>query len=287
MDLQTLPITGEFVRKIALQTSAAGNFGLAVSPDGVHMVTSHNNDTLSVYSLPGGEHIRSFGSEGKGNGQFSGPAKLCFGANGTILLAEAWNKRVQEVTLTGEHVRFIGVGVIDYYIWSIAANAELIVVGKWGAASNDRIMMFDAVTGTFVRAFGDYGNAPGQLMKDCWGIRFTPDSCHIVVAESKFYSTGGRLSVFTVAGEFVRCIGEGKLTVAADVEFADNGDIIVCDGFPSHHILVFSADGSTLLQEWGGEGDDDSEFQDPAALAMCGGQLYVLDRGSQRVQVFE
>ena len=272
------------MRKIALQTTAMFCFGIALSPDGTHMVTTHNDGTLSVYSLPGGEHIRTFGSHGAGKGQFNDPAKLCFSATGNILVAEEGNRRAQEVTLTGGHVRFIGVGVIDDKIGGIAASTELIVVVKHNCRSSNRVMMFDAVTGAFVRAFGDYGDAPGQLLH-CHGVRFTPDSRHIIVAESSGNGTS-RLSVFTLTGEFVRCIGEGQLKGAGDVDFSDNGDVIVCDSW-AHRICVYSADGGTLLQRWGGWGDTAGMFTYSCALAMCGGQLFVLDEFSKRVQVFE
>ena len=195
---------------------------------------------------------------------------------------------MQEVTLTGVHVRFIGVDVIKDNIWGIAANAELIVATKWGCFSNNRIMMFDAVTGAFVRAFGDYGDARGQLMKLCCGIRFTPDGCHIVIAEGRGGGTNGRLSVFTLAGEFVRCIGDyvGELILGSDVEFAANGDVIVCDSL-RHNVSVYSAGTRTIMCQWGGLGQSDGKFQSPAALATCGGQLYVLDSETKRVQVFE
>ena len=275
------------MRKIALQTSADGNYGLAISPDSAHMVASHGNATLSVYSLPGGEHIRTFGSCGTGKGQFKVSAKLCFSAAGNILVADNGNKRVQEVTLTGGHVRFIGVGVIDDEIWGIAANAELIVVGKYFCTSNNRVMMFDAVTGALVMAFGDYGNAPGQLMRFCSGIRFSPDSRHIVVAESKGFCFGGRLSMFTLAGEFVKCIGEGELKATGDVEFADEGDLIVCDN-SDNVIRVYAADnGSTLLRHWTVEMDVDNDMDRPLALAMGGDQLYVLCQDSDYLRVFE
>ena len=123
-------------------------------------------------------------------------------------------------------------------------------------------------------------------MEYCWGIRFTPDRRDIIVAESDGYGTKGRLSVFTLAGEFVRCIGEGELNSAHDVEVADNGDIIVCDT-SGNVIRVYSADGGSSLHQWGGGGEADEEFESWTALAMCGGQLYVLDGDSKRVQVFE
>ena len=263
-----------------------GSTGLALSPDAAHMVVSHDNHTLSVFSLPGGEFIRTFGSKGSGKAQFGSPRKICFTVAGAVLAAEYDNMRVQEVTLTGDHVRFIGAGVIDDRICGIASNAELIVVGKSDVTSGNRIMMFDVVTGVVVRAFGTFGNAPGKLMRYCNGIRFMPDSRHIIIAESKVGGAGGRLSVYTLAGEFVKCIGEGKLKGARDVEFAENGDIIVCDGRSGHSAYIFAADGSTLLHRWGGEGDADGKFKYPTALAMCGGQLYVLDLDSKRVQVF-
>ena len=277
------------MREIALQTTADWNNGLVVSPDSAHMVASHDNHTLSVYSLPGGEHIRTFGSEGEGKGQFDGPDRISFSVIGNILVAEQWNARVQEVTLMGEHVRFIGDGVIDDKIWGVAANTELIVVGTSSGSSNlnNRVVMFDAVTGAFVRAFGKDGDVLGQLRGYCNGIRFTPDGRHVIVAESNGYGAEGSLSMFTLAGEFVRCVGEGELGNARDVEFADNGDIIACDGWPNHRICVYSADGSKLLRQWGGEGVSNGKFKRPTALAMCGGQLYVLDNGSKRVQVFE
>ena len=284
--MQVPPIKGQFVRKIALQTSAGWNNGLAVSPDSAHMVVSHGNHTLSVYSLPDGEYLRTFGSHGAGKGQFKYPAKLCFSVTGNVLVAEYENKRVQEVTLMGSHVRFVGVGVIADYIRGIAANAELIVVGKAWCTSNNRIMMFDTVTGAVVRAFGNYGAAQGQLMMYCNGVRFTPDSRHIIVAESNGYGTRSRLSVFTLAGVFVRCIGEGELQVATDVEFTDNGDVIVSDSWAGYQ-YVHSADGSTLLRQWGGKGDADGNFTEPTALAIRGSQLYVLDEVTERVQVFE
>ena len=276
------PVTGRFVRKIALQASPDSCRGIAMSPDGALIVVSRADHTLSVYSLLSGQHIRTFGKQGSRKGRFNGPAKLCFSVDGNILVAELDNKRAQEVTLTGDHVRFIGVGVIRDSIVSIAANAELIVVGKHDCTTNKRIMMFDAVTGEFKRAFGDYGNAPGQLMKRCNGIRFTTDNHHIIVAEGKGDGTGGRLSMFTRKGEFVKCIGGGELKSAGDVEFADNGDIIMCDAC-LHRVCVYSAEGSMLLRLWSGTR---GEFNGPDALVMCHGQLLVLD-DCNGIQVFE
>ena len=281
--LQCSKSVGKFTRTMTLLPGKGFTMGLAISPDAVYMVTSVGN-TLSVYSLPNGEHICTFGSGGEGKGQFRWPSKLCFSAVGNILVAEQLGDRVQEVTLTGGHVRFIGIGTFDCMLDGVTANVDVIVVVKHSSRVSNRIVMFDAVTGACVRAFGDYGAAPGQLKYCCNGIRITLDNHHIIVSESD--KKAGRLSMFTLAGEFVRCIGVGELAGTHDVDFTDSSDIIACDS-SKHRVFVYSADGSTVLRQWGGRGDADGEFKWPTAVAMCGGQLYVLDEGSNRVQVFE
>ena len=258
------------------------------------MAVSHADDTVSIHALPSGELVRSIGSKGSGKGQFDAVRKLCFTAHNGLLVVESGNKRVQEVTPTGEHVRFIGAGglfkrgIVDP-IWGIAASETLIAVAKADCTSKQRIMLFDAVTGLFVSAFGDYGNAPGQVMKFCRGVRFTPDGQNLVVAEADG-SGACRVSMFTIAGELVQCIGQGELKRPTDVEFAGNGDLLVCDAplGGRHRVCVYSGNGGLLLRQWGGvESDAEGKFRNPAAMAMRGSQLYVLDCDSARVQVFE
>ena len=93
--------------------------------------------------------------------------------------------------------------------------------------------------------------------------------------------------MFTLAGKFVQCVGEGELKNAHDVGFAVNGNVVVCDEHPGHRICVYSASGSTLLRQWGGLGDADGRFIHPTALVIRHDLVYVLDRASKRVQVFE
>lgn len=90
---QRSSILGRFVKEIGVHCQAYARTlsGFAISRDAAHnvMVVSHMNNMLSVYSLPGGEHIRTFGSYGSGTGQFDYPGKLCFTVAGNILVAVA------------------------------------------------------------------------------------------------------------------------------------------------------------------------------------------------------
>ena len=68
--------------------------------------------------------------------------------------------------------------------------------------------------------------------------------------------------------------------------FSANGDYIVTD-WEYSQILVFSGSSGQLLRQFGGKGDTDGLFEDAMALAVYDGRLYVLDKCSDRVQVFE
>ncbi len=89
-------------------------------------------------------------------------------------------------------------------------------------------------------------------------------------------------------GDFVKHIGADVVSDGRkDVQFAPNGELIVAD-FNNHRVCVFSANGDTLLRTWGTR---DSyvlgQFEYPTALALVDSKLFVLERGSRRVQVFE
>lgn len=181
-------------------------------------------------------------------------------------------------------MRTIGAGIINCEVNGVAAGPHIIVVGLQGskdaAAATNRVLVFDRATGILNASFGREGKEEGQL-SGVEGMRVTPTGDHILIAEY----LNDRVSKFTVEGAFVRCIGVGELKQPFDVELPSNGDILVADR-GNHRICVFSSDGSTLLRSFGSQGETPGKFNFPIALAVHGKQLYVLDRDTARVQVF-
>lgn len=175
-------------------------------------------------------------------------------------------------------MRAIG-GEIEGQVIGLAASVDLIAVCTYFG----QVHLFDVVSGDLVRSFSERGDAEGQLF-GCLGFRFTPDGSKLLIAEYN----NKRLSLFSLTGELVRCIGAGgALKGPRDVDFAPNGDILVADADArNQHICVFSSDGSTLLRSFGVRGDGPGQFQAPGALAITRGELYVVDEDSTRVQVF-
>ena len=282
----TQAIQGELQRSIALQRTSAHQYqSISVAPDGAHFAVSQSNTSVSVYSLPDARFVRRLQFSSR-SPEFTHATKVCFSATGTLLVPDNDSKRIHEVTMTGEHVRYIGGRVIDSAVSAITATVEVVVIVTCGTAGKDsrRVMVFDAATGSLVKAFGDSGDEPGQLMKYCDGVRITPINRHIIVTECDGDGRG-RLSVFTLRGQFVKCIGQSQLQDPRDVEFADNVEIITCDG---ETFFVYSGDGETLRRQWDTPDvpSDGETCRAPASLAMLGGQLFVLDRDSSRMQIF-
>ena len=265
------------------------NLGLAVSQDGTHLVVSHADHTLSVFSLPRGDLLLSFGSKGRGKLQFQWPARLCFSAIGTVLVSDGENHRIQEVTLKGAFVRFIGAGAIGGDPSGIAANDEVIVVGKQNSTSDERIVVFDAATGALVRSFGPLGVRPGHLLNACVGIRFSPDGRYIVVSENDQRGKG-RLSWFELDGNFLMNSGNPDMCCDADLEFLDGDHVVVSDIAKAPCCCVLRISMDNITTRFSGAGAVTGKLypgvRKPSAFARADGLLYVLDRSGSSVYVF-
>ena len=239
-------IAGKLSQIIALKRNRMYT-GMAVSQDGKVLIVAGGGYSgavnIYVHTLPDGKHVRTFGRKFFGTNMFRNIDKLCLAPNGNILVAETWNKRVQEVTLKGAHVRNLGVGLIDDAVSAIACSDDTIAVAKGSCMTNYRVFVFSYSTGSLLARFGEYGSEPGNIGFVC-GIRFVPDSALLCVVEGAPFGFGlNRLSFFTRDGGFVKCVRPASLRSACDVEFDGGGatasrEVIVADR-GNHRLSVF------------------------------------------------
>ena len=281
--LQAVRLVGRHIRTLAI--AGDGNkYGMVVTPDGCYMAVSFINEhKLRVYRIEANGALtllHTFGGYGAGPKQFLYATNMCLAPNGTLLVCDFGNNRLQELTGLGEaepaHVRDINIARAA----TIAVHGDMVAFGTFDAP----VVLLSYASGAIIRTFGSHGTGRGNIGAQPGGLRFTLDGVYILVAEG----TNKRLSKFRVSdGAFVDFYCEGQVSNGfKDVEIAPSGEVIVADE-SAHRVCVFSSDGRTLLRTWGTEGTADGQFSHPTALALAGSKLFVLDRDSVRVQLFE
>ena len=280
------PPTVSWPPVFARKASCVKGWGVAVdAARGLVVVSCKEHHTLHGYSLADGSLVRSFGGTGKDKGQFKwGAGGLCMTPRGTLLVAECYNKRLQEVNIDdGGWVRFVGEGLLEAPNY-VACSESVIAVAE---TDNNRVVLLSWADGSLLGRFGSGGSGDGQLD---WprGLRLLADGSGVVVADCR----NDRLCIFSTTGDFVRSLPAGENP--RDVVEVDGGaSFVVTNG--GDHTLCKVAGASGAVTPFGGPGFRNGQFDFPAALAMVprgggsdgGVELVVLDVDNGRFQVFQ
>ena len=138
--------------------------------------------------------------------------------------------------------------------------------------------------------------APDGAYLRGWGGDLIADS-HMLTADA----TGRILAVDRDMHEVIMCspagerlggLGQRGVPIApfnhpTDVHVSVWGDIYVSDGYAASRVHRFDAAG-TLIATWGSHGSGDGQFGWPHAIwTFADGRVVVVDRTSNRVQVFD
>jgi DNA-binding beta-propeller fold protein YncE len=230
----------------------AGHGAIAVNVDGT-LIASVNYENHCMYIYNAADHnadpivVGTAGTAGSAHGLLNYPAFACFvHRNGvdTLLICDAGNDRVVEVSARGEFTRAIAVS----RPWGIAERDGVIAVSMW-AAHAVVLLQYEsgAVKPEVAIGSGTAGNADGQLDHPL-GVAFTADGRHIQVADyfnhrvSKFSAT---------SGAFVAHVISNGILYPAHALQCEDGSIVVAhergvacvekDGVTVQHINVRSA----------------------------------------------
>lgn len=273
--LQVKGIEGVHVKTICFESYDKYCFGIAVNASETLMAVACNYTELYLYSVPGGELLRTIGEVGDGPGQFSFSRRVCFGPEDVIIVADMGNNRVQEFSADGKYRRDI---VIVAQPWAVCLSNDQRMIGVSSVDSGAHsIVLLEYPSTAILRTI------TGHFTNFVTGMRFTNDDTHILVT-SKRKTNVDLLSV--ADGLVVKTIPTGLGSGGwNDVCFTTSGDVIATDS-KNNKICVFSLGDTTLQHEFGREGVGNGQFKSPTALSYVNGRLYVLDHLSPRVQVF-
>lgn len=211
----------------------ATRIGMALSPaEDVLAISNADKGAIEVYSFPAMSLLRILGSSGSRPGHFHTPYKLCFSQAGTLLVVEHENDRVQEVTLTGGHVRYIGERTIRSPCAISVSRAGDLVAVTWAG----HVSLFQFDTGALLRSI-----ASSDVTRTFYGVCFTPDDLHLAVTRFKGDSV---VNFLNLDGETLW--SSVRLDSPNGVAFATNGDLLVCQN--QHRMAVLSPDGKEVMR---------------------------------------
>ena len=228
------------------------------------------------------------GSKGSKEGEFNCPEGLAVARDGSVVVADSLNHRVQMFAPDGRFLRAFGghgakPGEFNMpggvAVGRDAAGRELIVVTDQG---NGRVQIFDA-EGNYLRQVGAHGSSDGELIEPT-GVAVTAEG-RIVVADYQNH----RVQIFDEHGAFVLKFGEegraeGQFNHPSGIAISPRGEIVVAD-YQNDRIQVFTQDGC-FVRKVGCNGRGPGEFDRPFDVTISPeGHLLVTDYENHRVQI--
>ena len=253
-------------------------WGVAVNDRDEIAVT--DNSRVSVFSSDG-THLRSFGSKGSENGEFSCPRGIAFDKHGNIIVADTGNHRIQVFSGNGKFLSKFGKeGSLDHQLncphgLSITRHGDIIVVDR----SNKLIKIFSS-SGEFLHKFGGKGSLGDPLHCIQQGEYF-------IVSDFKDHC----IKMFDREGKFANKFGmvgnkDGEFNKPAFLSVNKEGLLMVCE-YRNDRVQVFDLTGK-FVTKFGSEGSREGEFRAPVATASLGdGRVVVSDTQNHRIQVFD
>jgi DNA-binding beta-propeller fold protein YncE len=258
--------------------------------------------------------IKTFGSVGQGEGQFTAPHGIALAPDGSIYVADSSNHRVVKFNADGKFVLSMGMwsgqppnGDFFSPNWNppagtfsepwdvaVAPDGSVYVADTW----NNRIQVFDA-NGKFVKLWGHFGESGGQasgaegLFYGPRGIAIAPDG-RVFVAD-----TGNkRVQVFDREGQFLLQFGgagllDGNLDEPVGIDVSQAGEVVVADTW-NGRLQVFNENGQAL-RKWDISGWFDPSVDDqgkgrvgkPYLAFGPDDRVYVADQAGSRILIFD
>ena len=226
-----------------------------------------------------------WGSQGSGNGQFTGPQGLAIDSSNNVYVADQINSRIEKFDGNGSFLTQ----------WGSFGSGNGQFNGPEGIAidssnnvyvtdfSNDRVEKFDG-NGNYLTQWGSQGTGNGQF-RDPGGIA-VDSSNNVYVADgsnSRIEKFDGNGNYLTQWGSFGS--GNGQFEDPFGIAVDSSNNVYVVDNSNSR-VEKFDSNGN-FLTTWGSSGSGNSQFQYPQGIALdSGNNVYVADSGNDRIEKF-
>ncbi len=301
---ETLSVTPTFVDQFGAQAGQLKHpISDAIDAEGNMWTVSNESDLIEKFS-PTGTLLATYGSEGTGAGQYTGPWGIAIDPrNGNVYVSDQGNSRVEEFSSSGTFIKTFGwevnnKGKDEFEICTKECKAGIAGSGN-GQFSTTAGIAVDSSGNVWVADFGNNRieefNEKGEYLRK-FGSKGTGNEqfegpTDIALSGGNLYITdyrNDRVQEFSTLGTHLGKFGEagsenGKFSspygIAAD---PNTGNLYVVDS-GNHRVQEFSAAG-TFITKFGSSGTGPGQFTSPQGIAVSGsGRIYVVDNGADLI----
>ena len=255
--------------------------GIAVHDDGDIVVAEFNAHCVTIVNKEG-KKVRSFGTKGTKEGQFTYPRGVAISNDGHILVTD--KHRLQKMNFKGVCVQIVGnnksgSGQLQFnYPMGITVHpttGQIFVADSF----NNRIQVFnnDLTLSRTITLHGD------KTFNGAWDVSLDSE-CYLYVAEwgnhciTKLTTTGQYITRFGSKG-----FAPGHLDNPSSLTI--NNNLVYVIDFCNHYVSVFDTKGTHI--HFGKRGSGEGKFKNPFGITTdTNGNFYLSDSLNNRVIVF-
>jgi serine/threonine-protein kinase len=280
------PVDGlRFLRTFGRPGSGKGEFfsarGVAVDPRGYVLVADTQNGRVQFFDRLGQWHHVIGGDGTKG---LKSPCGVAVDSKGQVWVIDSLDSRVRVFDTDGH--------LLGMFCEKGTGRGQFTTPGGIAISKNDMVVISDPenyrlqlldTRGQVKNVLGRHGTRPGEF-RSPYGVA--------VDAQDRIYVIDyGRPQVQVLDKDGIsrlqfgsRGADGGQFSIPRGIGVAPDGRIIVADTL-NHRLQIFDSNGN-LKMMFGGKGSGHGQFMGPETLAVDNNELYVLDKGNNRIQVF-
>ena len=259
-------------------------WGVVVTKNEEIIVAEKNSHCITILNKEG-KKVKSFGTKGTKEGQFTYPRGVAISHDGCILVTD--NHRLQKLTFEGDCVKSVGSSEKGNGPLQFNTPKGIIVHPTTGQifiadSNNHRIQVLNKDL-TYSHSFGKKGslreelNNPYDVTFDNKGYLYVADSDNHCI--KKFTSTGRYISTFSSEGSNPSQIKDPTSIII------DNNNLLYVSEYGNNRISIFDTNGC-FIHCFGKRGSGEGEFNRPYGITVDSlGNLYVSDWNNNRLVV--